>query len=148
MKRLLRSLAVVCIFSLTVLGWFGSAQSALAANLTQVVTQVAANPSFFAQVKVKVRNPLEDKFYEIGDKIDLNNSNIRSFRELQGFYPNLASKIIKYAPYEKVEDVLKIPGLSETQKARLEANLDKFTVTEPLPDLIEGDDRINKGYYK
>lgn len=144
MKRLLRSLAVVCIFSLSLLGWFGSAQSVLAANLTQV----APNASFFAQVQVKVRNPLEDKFYEIGDKIDLNNSNIRSFRELQGFYPNLASKIIKYAPYEKVEDVLKIPGLSETQKARLEANLDKFTATEPLPDLIEGDDRINKGYYK
>jgi photosystem II PsbU protein len=143
MRRLLRSLAVVCVFSLSLLGWFGSAQSALAANLTQVAQNA---PFLFAEVKV--RNPLEDKFYEIGNKIDLNNTNIRSFRELQGFYPNLASKIIKNAPYEKVEDVLNIPGLSETQKARLQENLDKFTATEPLPELIEGDDRINKGYYK
>ena len=143
MRRLLRSLAVVCVFRLSLLGWMGSAQSALAANLTQVAQNA---PFFFAEVKV--RNPLEDKFYEIGNKIDLNNTNIRSFRELQGFYPNLASKIIKNAPYEKVEDVLNIPGLSETQKARLQENLDKFTATEPLPELIEGDDRINKGYYK
>lgn len=143
MRRLLRSLAVVCVFSLSLLGWMGSAQSALAANLTQV----AQNAPFFL-AEVKLRNRLEDKFYEIGNKIDLNNTNIRSFRELQGFYPNLASKIIKNAPYEKVEDVLNIPGLSETQKARLQENLDKFTATEPLPELIEGDDRINKGYYK
>ncbi len=143
MRRLLRSLAVVCVFNLSLLGWMGFAQSALAANLTQVAQNA---PLFLAEVKV--RNPLEDKFYEIGDKIDLNNTNIRSFRELQGFYPNLASKIIKYAPYKKVEDVLNIPGLSETQKARLQENLDKFTATEPLPELIEGDDRINKGYYK
>ncbi|KOR37073.1 MULTISPECIES: photosystem II complex extrinsic protein PsbU [Planktothricoides] len=143
MRRLLRSLAVVCVFSLSLLGWMGSAQSALAANLTQFAQNA---PFLFAEVKL--RNPLEDKFYEIGNKIDLNNTNIRSFRELQGFYPNLASKIIKNAPYEKVEDVLNIPGLSETQKARLQENLDKFTATEPLPELIEGDDRINKGYYK
>jgi photosystem II PsbU protein len=143
MRRLLRSFAVVCVLSLSLLGWFGSTEKAYAANLTQVAQN---SPFIFAEVKV--RNPLEDKFYEIGNKIDLNNTNIRSFRQLQGFYPNLASKIIKYAPYEQVEDVLKIPGLSETQKARLEENLDNFTATEPLPDLIEGDDRINKGYYK
>lgn len=143
MRRLLRSFAVVCVLSLSLLGWLGNSPKALAANVTQVVQN---SPLFLAEVTV--RNPLEDKFYEIGSKIDLNNTNIRSFRELQGFYPNLASKIIKYAPYEKVEDVLNIPGLSQTQKARLEANLDKFSATEPLPDLIEGDDRINKGYYK
>ncbi|MGK7930937.1 MAG: photosystem II complex extrinsic protein PsbU [Microcystaceae cyanobacterium] len=84
---------------------------------------------------------------EFGQKVDLNNSNIREFREYRGFYPNLASKIINNAPYDTVEDVLSIPGLSEKQKARLQANLDNFTVTEPAKELIEGDDRINPGIY-
>lgn len=66
---------------------------------------------------------------------------------MPGYYPSLASKIIKNAPYDKVEDVLDISGLSESQKERLQANLDKFTVTEPSKELIEGDDRINPGIY-
>jgi len=84
---------------------------------------------------------------EYGKKIDLNNSSIRNFRDLRGFYPNLAGIIIKNAPYNNVQDVLSIPGLNEAQKARLQANLDKFTVTEPSVELIEGDDRINPGVY-
>ena len=84
---------------------------------------------------------------EFGKKIDLNNSDIRDFRSLRGFYPNLASKIIKNAPYEKVDEVLDLPGLSEKQKSRLQANLDKFTVTATSSELTEGDDRINPGVY-
>ncbi|MEB3188997.1 MAG: photosystem II complex extrinsic protein PsbU [Snowella sp.] len=84
---------------------------------------------------------------EFGNKIDLNNSDIRDFRSLRGFYPNLASKIIKNAPYEKVDEVLDVPGLSEKQKSRLQANLDKFTVTATSSELTEGDDRINPGVY-
>ena len=84
---------------------------------------------------------------EFGKKIDLNNSDIRDFRNLRGFYPNLASKIIKNAPYEKVDEVLDVPGLSEKQKSRLQANLDKFTVTATSSELTEGDDRINPGVY-
>ena len=101
--------------------------------------QASANPSL---------NPMDVKLTtEFGKKIDLNNSDIRDFRELRGFYPNLASKIIKNAPYEEVDDVLNISGLSATQQTRLQANLDKFTVTEPSKELIEGDDRINPGVY-
>jgi photosystem II PsbU protein len=93
-------------------------------------------------------NPMDVKLTtEYGKKIDLNNSDIRDFRELRGFYPNLASKIIKNAPYDEVDDVLNISGLSATQQTRLQANLDKFTVTEPSKELIEGDDRINPGVY-
>lgn len=84
---------------------------------------------------------------DFGQKIDLNNSDIRDFRNLRGFYPNLAGKIIQNAPYEQVEDVLDIPGLSETQKGRLEANIGSFTVTEPSIELISGDDRYNPGVY-
>jgi photosystem II PsbU protein len=84
---------------------------------------------------------------EFGQKIDLNNTNIREFRDLKAFYPNLAGKIIKNAPYDSVQDVLKIANLTPRQKELLQANLDKFTVTEPSVELIEGDDRFNPGVY-
>lgn len=94
------------------------------------------------------RNPADAKLAtEFGLKIDLNNANVRAFRQYRGFYPNLAQKIIQYAPYEKVEDVLEIPGLSDTQKERLQANLENFTVTDPAAVFLEGDERINPGDY-
>ncbi len=94
------------------------------------------------------RNVADDKLgTEFGQKIDLNNSDIRQFRDLKGFYPKLASIIIQNAPYEKVEDVLNIPGLSERQKQRLQANLDQFTVTPPTSIFQEGDERYNVGVY-
>lgn len=84
---------------------------------------------------------------DFGKKLDLNNSDVRDFRELRGFYPNLSSKIVKNAPYGQVEDVLNIPDLSDAQKARLEENLDRFTVNEPVDIFNEGDDRFNPGVY-
>lgn len=81
------------------------------------------------------------------NKIDVNNSDIRNFRELRGFYPRLGSLIIQNAPYEEVEDIFNIPGLSEKQKDRLEANLDKFIATPSIDIRIEGDERYNPGVY-
>lgn len=93
-------------------------------------------------------NPADAKLStEFGKKIDLNNSHVRDFRELRGFYPILASKIINNAPYQDVEDVLNIPGLSERQKERLQANFDQFTVTPMDPVFVEGADRYNPGVY-
>ena len=93
-------------------------------------------------------NRVDKKLGEVAGKIDLNNTNVRAFKELPGFYPTLASKIIKNAPYENVEDVLEVPGLSERQKELLQANLSKFTVTDVESALVEGDDRINNGVYR
>jgi photosystem II PsbU protein len=85
---------------------------------------------------------------DFGKKLDLNNSNVQAFTEYKGLYPNLARLIVKNAPYETVEDVLEIPGLSDRQKDTLRANLDNFTVTAVEPALVEGQDRINPGIYK
>lgn len=140
MKTIVRIFAVLSL----IVGCFsfvGHSQ-AQALNLT---ANFSAPPLFAAEARL---NPADAKLTtEFGQKIDLNNSNIREFRELTGFYPNLAGKIIKYAPYDKVEDVLNIPGLSERQKGKLQANLEKFTVTPPASELIEGGDRINPGVY-
>ena len=84
---------------------------------------------------------------EYGKKIDLNNANVRLFREVRGFYPTLAKLIVKYGPYENVEDVLDIPGLSERQIAKLESNLDRFTATPPSDVFLEGQERLNNGNY-
>ena len=94
------------------------------------------------------RNPADTVLdSDYGQKLDLNNANVRLFRKYRGFFPTLAKKIVANAPYEKVEDVLEIPGLSEKQKERLQANLDNFTVT-PTADVFNvGDDRINPGQY-
>jgi photosystem II PsbU protein len=85
---------------------------------------------------------------DFGKKIDLNNTNIAAFQKYPGLYPTLAKKIIKNAPYNKVEDVLNLAELSDKQKALLQANLDNFTVTEFEPNFNEGDDRINNGIYR
>lgn len=80
-------------------------------------------------------------------KLDLNNSDVREFRQLRGFYPSLASKIIQNAPYNNVEDVLDIPGLSDSQMERLQANIDRFVVTDVEASMNAGGDRYNPGLY-
>jgi photosystem II PsbU protein len=72
---------------------------------------------------------------EFGQKIDLNNANLIAFIDCRGFYPTLAKLIVKNGPYQKVEDVLEIPDLSDTQKELLASYLDRFTVTEPVVPL-------------
>jgi photosystem II PsbU protein len=63
--------------------------------------------------------------------IDLNNSNIVDFCQYQGLYPTLAKLVVQNSPYEKVEEVLSIPDLSDRQRDLLQTNLDHFTVSEP-----------------
>ncbi len=95
-----------------------------------------------------IRNSADSKLgTEFGKKIDLNNTNVRAFRKYPGLYPTLARKVIDNAPYKSVEDVLNIPGLSEKQKESLNANLDKFTLTNTDDTFTEGGDRYNNGYY-
>ncbi len=142
MKRLACVLAVLTL----VLGlWtFAGQAQARAVDLSDLTLQ----SSSVLAVDTQRRNPADEKLGSAyGQKVDLNNANVRMFRDYRGFYPTLARKIVDNAPYETVEDVLKIPGLSERQKARLQANLDKFTVTEPSNVFVEGGDRYNPGLY-
>ena len=121
---------------------FSFTQPAFAQNLLQPTLQKTYP---LAEV---FRNPVDKKLGEVGSKVDLNNSNVMAFRKYPGLYPTLARKIIQNAPFDTVEDVLNIPGLSDREVDRLKANLDNFVVTAPEPALIEGADRINPGIYK
>jgi photosystem II PsbU protein len=124
-------------------GWLGT---------TDTVQAVSFNSFVGNQVSVLAlarQNKADQKLAtDFGKKIDLNNTNIAAFQRYPGLYPTLGSKIIKNAPYEKVEDVLSIRGLSDRQKQLLQANLENFTVTEYEPNFNEGDDRINNGIYR
>jgi photosystem II PsbU protein len=147
MKRLFRWLSALSLI-IGCLGGF-SAPSAMAADL-HFGTLIQSPMVMAATVeKEDLRNKVSDKMATVyGKKLDLNNTNLNAFRDIQGMYPNLASLIVKYAPYDSVDDVLNIPGLNEQQQAVLEKNLDRFTVTEVEEALTEGNDRINNGIYR
>ena len=142
MKGLVRLFTVLTLV-LGCWGWLGT---------TDTVQAVSLNSFVGNQVSVLAlarQNKADQKLAtDFGKKIDLNNTNIAAFQRYPGLYPTLGSKIIKNAPYEKVEDVLSIRGLSDRQKQLLQANLENFTVTEYEPNFNEGDDRINNGIYR
>lgn len=95
------------------------------------------------------RNVIDDKLTtEYGYKLDVNNTNVAAFRKYRGLFPTIAGKIVRNAPYESLEDILDIPGLSDIEKARIEENMDIFTISPPNPALVEGGDRYNNGAYK
>lgn len=142
MKRLSRLLAVLVLI-VGCLGWTGH-HSALAANLN--VMQYGVTSPILA-TETPRSNRVDEKMAKVRNKLDLNNSDLRDFRQYKGMFPKLGSMIILNAPYESVEDVLKISGLTEQQKEILQQNLDNFTVTPPESVFIEGDQRLNVGAY-
>ena len=92
-------------------GWLWTSQVAHAANSQSLTLPTI---SILAVEVGRLRNQADETSADVyGDKIDLNNTNVRDFQNYRGLYPTLASKVIKNAPYENVEDVLKIQGLVE-----------------------------------
>jgi len=141
MNRFARLLVAFCL-CLTCL--VGIAPQAMAASWNSSTIFLAAESA----TDEVIRNSADSKLgTEFGKKIDLNNTNVRSFRKYPGLYPTIAGKVVDNAPYKTIEDVLNIPGLSEKQKEMLNANLDKFTLTSTDDLFNEGGDRYNNGYY-
>jgi photosystem II PsbU protein len=133
---LVSTLVAVC---LGVLSWFGPVNAAILSGVP--------HSAMFALEAVD--NAADAKLgSEYGKKIDLNNANITAFSQYQGLYPTLARLVIKNAPYDSVDDVLSIKGLSERQKETLKANFNNFTVTSVETALVSGDDRYNNGVYR
>lgn len=125
---------------------FGNVQPVAAAVSQPFVSQ----PALLANAGGKeLRNSIDDKLAtDYGNKIDVNNTNIASFRKFRGLYPTIAGKVVSNAPYKSIEDVLDIPGLSQVERDRLEQNIGIFSISAPDPALVEGADRFNNGVYK
>ena len=142
MKRLFSLLLVLTTILVGSLGSLWLAQPASAS----VLAGTSVSSPLLADV---LRNAVDDKLStDYGNKLDLNNTNVQAFRRYPGLYPTLARKILVGAPFESVEDVLELPGLTEKQVEILRDNLKNFTVTAPDPALVEGADRFNNGVYK
>jgi len=76
-----------------------------------------------------------------GDKIDVNNANVRVYVRFPGMYPTVAGKIVSHGPYKSVADLYSISGLTEAEKAMLKKYESKFVTLEPAPEYQI--DRIN-----
>jgi photosystem II PsbU protein len=143
MKQLVGLLVALAVL----LGWVSSpavAQPISGADLLRAPVEATA---WLAETPMG--NAVDAKLKtEYGEKLDLNNANVQGFRKFPGLYPTLARKILLNAPYDSVDDVLELPGLSEQQLNILRTNLDNFTVTVTDPALVEGADRFNNGVYK
>ncbi|MEB3210166.1 MAG: photosystem II complex extrinsic protein PsbU [Leptolyngbyaceae bacterium] len=142
MKRLAGVLAVLVVM-MSVLSWLGAPRPAHAANFSDVTL---GSSSILA---VERRNAVEEKLQNrFGTIIDVNNSNVRAFVEFPGMYPTLAGMIVRNGPYSSVEDVFKIPGLTERQKQILDRYRDRLVATPPTDAMVEGGDRFNNGFYE
>ena len=151
MKQVLGTLAAVGIFLGSL--FFGNSQPASALTINDLAVNLsdsAVNSALIANAGGKdLRNAVDDKLAtEYGNKIDVNNTNIASFRKYRGLYPTIAGKVVSNAPYESVEDILDIPTLNQVEQDRLKQNMDIFTISDPDPALVEGADRFNNGVYK
>ena len=113
-----------------------------------VASMLNTNAMLLAETELP-RNAIDDKLTtEYGYKLDVNNTNVAAFRKYRGLFPTIAGKIVRNAPYDNLEDILEIPGLSDVEKSRIQENMDVFTISPPNPALVEGDDRYNNGAYK
>ena len=139
MKRLLLGLVLTLGVLSTCLGW----------QVRPAAAATGVNLEYTPVLAEELRNAVDDKLStEYGSKLDLNNANVQAFVKYKGMYPTIAGKILKNAPFESVEDVLGISGLSDRERDIIKANLDSFTVTRPDPALVEGADRYNNGVYR
>lgn len=128
MKRLIRWLSILSFMLINFLGFFSWSEIA-----------IAGNPSIRS---VPILAAISDSetpasCVDFGQKIDLNNANIGAFTDCRGLYPTLAKMIVTNGPYQTVEDVLDIPGLTEQQKELLTSYFDRFTVTPAVVPLAQ-----------
>ena len=91
-------------------------------------------------------NVSDQKLGDRGNKVDLNNSSVRAFKQFPGMYPTIAGKIIVGGPYSSVADADNV--LDADQKSVFNKYKDNFTVTAPSIELNEGFDRLNDGQYR
>ena len=143
MKRFISLLAVVCLAVGAALG-IGVNTPVQAADRSSQFTATVA-----PVLAEEVRNAAEDKLSNpFGETLDVNNANVRAFLEFPGMYPTIAGKVVQNAPYDSVEDVLEIPGLSDREKEIIQMHIDRLVVTDPETALVEGGDRYNNGIYR
>ncbi|CAB1105357.1 unnamed protein product [Ectocarpus sp. CCAP 1310/34] len=98
-----------------------------------------------APALAEVDNPVVP-FLGGGDKIDVNNANVRAYIKLSGMYPSAAGKIVSNGPYSSVSEIYNIKGLSNEEKAAIKKHESRFITMDP--QAMYTIDRINNGLYR
>eukprot|EP00752_Nemacystus_decipiens_P004468 g4080.t1 len=98
-----------------------------------------------APALAEVDNPIVP-FLGGGDKIDVNNANVRAYIKLPGMYPNAAGKIVSNGPYSSVSEIYNIKGLTNEEKSAIKKHESKFVTLDP--QAMYTIDRINNGLYR
>jgi len=73
-------------------------------------------------------------------KIDLNNALITDYKVLPGMYPHAAGLLASNGPYKSVNDILRLPGATESDKMLFNKYKSSFVALEPGRTFYE---RIN-----
>ncbi|NJK28763.1 MAG: photosystem II complex extrinsic protein PsbU [Acaryochloris sp. RU_4_1] len=142
MRSFVRRFCLIGLAVVSCLGFMGWLQPVSAADLSWQAGSTLVLATTY-------RNPIDAKLETaFGQKIDVNNTNVLAFSQFKGLYPTIAGKVVQNAPYNSVEEVLQIDGLTDQQKRTLQDNLDNFTITDPDPSLVGGQDRYNPGVYR
>ncbi|KAG5181360.1 photosystem II 12 kDa extrinsic protein [Tribonema minus] len=115
------------------------------AFLKSAATAAVVAVSVAAPALAEIDNPVVP-FLGGGDKVDLNNANVRAYIKMPGMYPTVAGKVVSNGPYATVADVYNIKGLSEKEKSVLKKYESRFVTLEP--QVMYGIDRINNGLYR
>ncbi|MEN9204657.1 MAG: photosystem II complex extrinsic protein PsbU [Thermostichales cyanobacterium SZTDM-1c_bins_54] len=126
---------------------FGTGGGGLAQEAETVEEAPAVVVEETAKPEVVVAAPVPTPAVILEAKIDVNNTILRNYRQLPGFYPVLARILVEHAPYESLEQMLTIPGLTEAQKQLIRQNFPNFVVGPYNPGDSTLENRINKGYY-
>ncbi|GJQ08580.1 hypothetical protein GpartN1_g371.t1 [Galdieria partita] len=101
---------------------------------------------FLSQAALATREYAGVGYLGGGEKVDINNANIRAYTKFPGFYPKLASLIVKNGPYKSVNDLYNIKGLTEEQKELIKKYEDRFVALDPAPEYEV--DKFNNGLYR
>ena len=108
---------------------------------------IGATTVFGGMAQVKAEVDYEGiKYLGGGDKIDLNNANIRAYLKVPGFYPTIAGKIVSNGPFKSVGDVYNIPGLSSAEKDTIKKQEARLLTLDVKPEYEI--DKINNGLYR
>merc|ERR1719230_1766006 len=86
------------------------------------------------------------KYLGGGDKVDLNNANIRAYLKFPGMYPSIAGKVVTSGPFKSVGDVYNIPSLTGPEKDILKKYESRFLTLDVKPEYDI--DKINNGLYR
>jgi photosystem II PsbU protein len=122
-----------------------------ASKLTRRAALAAAVSAVAAGLVAPLASRADIEYANVGflggsDIIDVNNANVRAYLKLPGFYPSLAGIIASNGPYESVDDISKLPGVTAAMKEALTKYKGNLVALEPSPQYEI--DKLNNGLYK